>query len=92
MKKKIIAIIIELIPIISTIISFLLIAIPYNSRILKKVIEATFLLSSLGFVFFFIGHKIDKENKIVKFLGILDCIATLFIIAIYIIAIFSFGL
>lgn len=92
MKKKTIAIILEMIPIISIIISFILIRLPYNTKVIKLVIAITFLLSFLGIVFFFVGRKIDKRDKIVRIFGKLDCIVTLFIIIFYILVIFIFGL
>ena len=39
-----------------------------------------------GFVFFFVGRSMGKEDKTVKILGILDIFATISVIAIYIIA------
>ena len=88
MKRKIITIILQLIPIVSAPISYILITSPYNSKITK----ITILFAFLGFVFFFIGRKLDKESKIVKVLGILDWLATLYVILLYIMVIFIFGL
>ena len=91
MNKKIIAIILEIIPILSAIISFILLLIPYGSTTISKIIPITFLFAFLGFIFFFVGRKLCKE-KIVKILGIIDLVSTVSIIVVYIIAIFSFGL
>ena len=88
MNKKNIAIILEIIPIISAPISYILITSPYNSKIAKFLILTSF----LGFVFFFIGRKLNKENKVVKVLGILDWLATLYVVLLYTIVIFIFGL
>lgn len=92
MKKKFIAIIFELIPILSAIISFILIVLNYDTDIVRYIIKLTVLLSFVGFIFFFIGRFIEKKDKLVKVLGLFDCFATLYIIIMYIIAIFSFGL
>lgn len=92
MKKKFIAIILELIPILSAIISFILIVLNYDTDIVRYTIKLTVLLSFVGFIFFFIGRFIEKKDKLVKVLGLFDCFATLYIIIMYIIAIFSFGL
>ncbi len=92
MKKKFIAIILELIPILSAIISFILIVLNYDTDIVRYTIKLTILLSFVGFIFFFIGRFIEKKDKLVKVLGLFDCFATLYIIIMYIIAIFSFGL
>ena len=55
------------------------------------ITEATF-TSFFGFVFFFIGRKLNKESKIVRILGIFDWLATFYVIALYTIVIFIFGL
>ncbi len=91
-NKKKIAILLELVPIISAILSFVFIIIDYNSEITNMIItEATF-TSFLGFVFFFIGRRLNKESKIVRILGIFDWFATFYVIALYTIVIFIFGL
>ena len=92
MKKKVIAIILEIIPIVSAIVSAVFILIPYGSDKLSVIIPLITLVAFLGFVFFFIAKKLCKKSKLVKVLGILDWISTLYVIVLYIIAIFSFGL
>lgn len=92
MNKKVMAIIAELIPIISAPLSYLLIISPYDAKPIRWIILITVIFSFFGFIFLFIGRALDKESKTVKILGILDCFSTLFIIALYIIAIFCFGL
>ena len=92
MNKKTIAIILEIIPILSSVISLVFILMPYDFKTLSFIIPITVLLAFFGFIFFFIGRKLCKENKIVKILGIFDFIATISIVALYIIAIFNFGL
>ncbi len=90
--KKIIIIILKLIPIISLILSLTLIFSSFNNTIIKNIISISTLLSFFGFIFYFIGKKIIKDNKIIKILGIFDLLSTLAIILFYVIAIFSFGL
>ena len=90
--KKTIAILLEALPIVSAPLAYLLVISDYNSPLIRAVIGITFLFAFLGFVFFLIGRKLAKDDKIVRILGIFDWLATLFIIAIYVIAIFNFGL
>ena len=90
--KKTIAILLEILPIVSAPLAYLLVISDYNSPLIRAVIGITFLFAFLGFVFFLIGRKLAKDDKIVRILGIFDWLATLFIIAIYVIAIFNFGL
>ncbi len=92
MNKKTIAIIAELIPLVSAVVSYVLVVSSLDSKIIRQVISITFLLAFLGFVFFFIGRGLAKNDKAVRILGIFDWLATIYVIAIYIIAIFSFGL
>lgn len=92
MNKKNIAITLELVPIISSILSLVLIVLKYNSSLIKTTITITILLSFFGFILFFVGRKLAKENKIVRILGIFDWLATIYVILLYLIAIFSFGL
>jgi len=92
MNKKRIAIIAEIIPLVSAVVSYVLTVSKFDSELIRTVISITFLLAFLGFVFFFIGRKLAKESKAVRILGIFDWLATLYVIAIYVIAIFSFAL
>ena len=92
MNKKIIAIIAELVPLVSAVTSYTLIVHGPNSLFIKRVIAVTMLLAFLGFVFCIIGRKLAKEEKAVRVLGVFDCITPLLVIGFYIVAIFSFGL
>ncbi len=92
MNKKIIAVIAEIVPVISVIAAFSLILSPFDSAQVKDGISITMLLGFLGFVFFFIGCKLAKGDRIVQVLGILDWLATLCVIGLYIVAILGFGL
>ncbi len=92
MSKKTIAIITELIPLISAPLSIALIASGADSDALRTVIGITVILGLLGFVFFFIGRALAGDDKAVRILGILDWFATLAIIGIYGVAFMVFGL
>ncbi|MBO4863490.1 MAG: hypothetical protein J5517_03950 [Eubacterium sp.] len=91
-NKKTIAIILELIPLVSLAISFGLIFSSIESIAVKWIINVTTFIAFLGFIFFFIGRKLAKGDKAVKILGILDIIAPVIVIALYVAAIFAFGL
>ena len=82
----------EIIPILSAAVSFPLILSAYDSALIQRVISITMLLAFLGFLFFIIGRKLAKEDKLVRILGVLDLLATVCVVVFYILAIFSFGL
>lgn len=84
--KKII--ILKIIPIISSILSYILVTSKFNIQWLTTI---TFILAFLGFIFFFIGKKY-KNNRLIKILSILDILSTVYVILFYTVAIFSFGL
>ena len=92
MNKKIIAILAELVPLVSAVTSYMLIISKFDSSIIRGVIAVTMLLAFFGFAFFFIGRKLAKESKAVRVLGVLDCITPLLVIGFYVVAIFVFGL
>ncbi len=92
MEKKTLAVILEMIPVISAPLSCILIFSDHVPKIGRKLIPYFLLLAFLGFVFFLIGRKLYKEDEMVRILGILDCIATISVIGLYVLAIFSFGL
>ena len=92
MNKKIIAIIAELIPIVSTVTSYTLIVSNIDSGLIRNVITVTMVLAFLGFAFFFIGRKLSKEDKAVRVLGILDLLMPLLVIGFYVIAFMSVGM
>ena len=86
--KKYIAIILEIIPIVSVIAAFLLFILPVNMKVLDGIFM---ILAAFGFQFFLFAYKLHK-SKLTKVLGIIDVIASLTVIIFYVIAIFSFGL
>lgn len=90
--KKIIAIILEIIPIVSAVISYPLLVSSLDSPVVRLIIAVTFLCAFFGFVFFFIGRMLSKNDKAVRILGVFDLLATLYIVGIFIVAIFVFGL
>ena len=92
MNKKKIAIAVEMIPVLSVLISFILIKIQYVSKITIWIVFITIVLAFFGFAFFLIGRKLYKGDKIVRILGTFDLLSTLYVVTLYIIAIFSFGL
>ncbi len=92
MNKRIIAIAVELIPIVTAIISIVLLASGSEADLIRWATKYTIIVSFFGFIFFFIGRKLCKKDKLVKVLGIVDLAATLYVIGIYIAAIFAFGL
>ena len=92
MNKKTIAIILEIIPIISAPITYLLIVFGPDSGLLRSIITVTMLLAFLGFVFFFIGRKLAKQERAVRILGIFDILATLAVIGFYALAFLSVAL
>ena len=84
MDKRKAAIILELIPIVSALISLLLIVSPLDSGAVATIITITMLLASFGFVFFILGHVLVKGDKAVKILGIFDWLATAYVIGVYV--------
>ena len=91
MNKKTIAIIVESIPILSAVLSIIFLILP-GSSVNSRIMPIATLFAFLGFIFFFVGRKLKKEDKIVKILGIVDILATVYVIILYTIAVFSFGL
>ena len=92
MSKKTAVIIAKLIPLVSAIISYILILGPYNAAWVSKVTGVTVLLALSGYVFFFIGRKLAGEDRALKILGVLDILSTVSIITLYALAVASFGL
>ena len=92
MNRKTAAIIAEIIPILSAVMSFALIASEYTSEWVKTVIFITMLMAFFGFIFFFVGRKLCKGDRAVRILGIFDLLATVSVVGFYILVIFLFGL
>ena len=79
--KKIIAIILEIIPIASFVLFFA------SSRI--RVSQISILLAILGFVFGFAGRKLAKEDRMVRIIGVLDWLVTIFAGGLFALLIFA---
>lgn len=92
MNNKTILKITKLIPVISAVLSYLLILGPFKAAWISKVTGVTVILAFLGVGFFFIGRRMAKENKAVKILGILDILSTVSMIALYALAVISVAL
>ena len=92
MDRKTIVSIVKLIPVISVIVSYLLILGPFHSDFARGLSGVTVVLAFLGFAFFFIGRRLAKEDKLIKILGILDILSTLAIIALYALAVITIAL
>lgn len=92
MNKKALAVALELIPIVSAPLAIILIVSNIDSQIIRSLIVVFTLLAFFGFVFFFIGRKIAREERIVRVLSILDILATVIIIFLYVIAFIAIGL
>ena len=91
MMKKL-AIILEIIPVVSAIIFNVLVRAPFDSAVLRWAGLITMFLGLAGFVFFFIGRKLAGGDKTVLLLGILDWLATAAVISVYVLAIFAIGM
>ncbi len=91
MKRKL-AITIEVIPVIAAILSIGLIVSPYSSNAVRGVINISTLLAFMGFIFFFVGRKMDKEDNMVRILSIAALLSGVCMVAFYIVAIMVFGL
>ncbi|MCR4955674.1 MAG: hypothetical protein K6A30_03205 [Lachnospiraceae bacterium] len=92
MNKKTFAVGLELIPIISAPLAIALIVSKVDSQVIRSLIGVFTLLAFLGFAFFFVGRRIAREEKMVRVLGILDIVATVAIIIMYVIAFSVVGL
>lgn len=92
MNKKIIAIVMELIPVVSAVVSFYLFTTSKDSALIRKTLLVSVVLALLGIVFFILGRKLAGEDKTVRILGLLDLTASIYVIVFYVLVIFSFGL
>ena len=83
MNRKTAAVLMEIIPILSAAVSFPLILSAYDSAMIRRVISITMLLAFLGFLFFMIGRKLAKEDRLVRVLGVLDLLSTVCVVGFY---------
>ena len=91
-NRKKIALALEALPVICAPLSYLLILNKADSSIVRGIIGIATVIAFFEFVFFIIGRKLVREDKTILVLGILYILVTLFILGMYVIAIFSFGL
>ena len=87
MNKKNVAIVLELLPIIS-------IALVVISSLVSmgSILPAVcMIIAFFGFLFFIIGRVLAKEEKIVRILGICDILATVGVIAFYVLVFIAIG-
>lgn len=92
MNKKNTALILEIIPIISTAAFFIITYSKMNSAPLMTINTIAVIIALLGLPAFIAGRFLAKESKSVKILGILDILCTAAVIGFYILAFFVFGL
>ena len=92
MKNRTAVILLKLIPVVSAPLAYILMTSHTSSNAAGNILAVFTLLGFLGFAFFFIGRKHFREDKAVRILSILDILATVIIIGIYVIAIMVFGL
>lgn len=91
MNKKALAVALELIPIISAPLAIIFIYSSVDSQVIRSLIGVFTLLGFFGFVFSFIGRRIAKGEKIVRVLSILDILATVAIIIMYVLVFIALG-
>lgn len=92
MDKVNIVKIVKFIPVISAVVSYILILGPFNASWVGKVTGVTVILAFLGFAFFFVGRRLAGEDNLVKILGILDILSTVSIVVLYALAVISVAL
>lgn len=90
--KKNLALILEIIPIISTAAFFFFTYSDMNPALVKTANTVAVIFSLLGIPAFIAGRILAKGSKPALILGILDLLCTAAIIVFYILAIFVFGL
>ena len=86
MNRQTVLTIIKLIPVVSTVLAYILVFSPLEAGGLTSI---AVLLAVFGFTFFFVDRKAAKEDKTLKILGWLDLLSTLSIIILYVIVFFA---
>ena len=92
MNKKMIAVIAEIVPVVSAAAFFVLMYTDLGSQDTMVANTIAMALAVLGFVFFIAGRKLDREDKLARVLGIMDILATVSIVGFYVLAFFSVGM
>ena len=88
MRRKTAAGLLELIPVLSAPASLLLLYSSVDTIPVRRLIAVTMIFSFLGFAFFLIGRRLSNGSKTVRILGILDLLATLYVVLFYTLVIF----
>ena len=91
MSRRTTAIIIEAIPIVSLVICCVLMQLHIDSMSVRRIIAFTMLLALFGFAFFFPGRKLDREDRAVRILGILDWMTTIAVVIFYALVFIALG-
>ena len=91
MNKKNIAVVLELLPIISVVFLVIRFLIKVEAGPIVTIADICMITAFFGFVFFLIGRKLAKEEKIVRILGICDLLATVGVIGFYILVFIAIG-
>lgn len=89
MDRKTVLTILKLIPAVSAALAYILV---FSSAQAGTLTSIAVLLAFFGFIFFFIGRKLAKDDKTLRILGWLDLLSTISIIILYALAVASFGL
>ena len=92
MNRKTAAVIVELIPVVSAVLGLVFVLSSIETALTRKLTPVLFVLAFCGFVFYYIGRRICRGDRIVKLFGILDWLATFSIIGFYVLAILSMGM
>jgi len=92
MNKKTLAVILEIIPIVSVITALSLVFASLNNDFVRKIILVAVVISFFGFVFGIIARKLAKGDKLVKVLSIFDFLCPVIIIALYVITFIAIGM
>ena len=90
--KKMVAVILELIPVLSALLAYILFQSQYNTELIRTMILVAIILSFNGFAFGIAGCLLAGKDKIVKILALLDFLTTGLVVGFYILVIFLFGL
>ncbi len=91
MNKKNVAMVLEIIPIVSIVFVVLSSFMKVDAGPITLIRAICMLIAFFGFVFFIIGRKLAKEEKVVRILGICDILATVGVIAIYVLVFIAIG-
>lgn len=92
MNKKNLAVILEIIPLITLIATYVLVFANLDNDVVRAIILATVTISFFGFIFGIIGRKLSKGDKLVKVLSIFDFLCPVFIIGLYVLVFIAIGM